>query len=132
MIFPNRFYLGFREPVNQVWISYQMKLWNLVILILPVVALNDVYFLTNEDGWMQDMLHCIQTGREIDIDDQNNSKLSQHYLKSDEEMIELFKDVPDAISNTVKIANECDLELITDQVLLPRFECRINCHQRRI
>ena len=60
---------------------------------LPVVALNDVYFLTNEDGWMQDMLHCIQTGREIDIDDQNNSKLSQHYLKSDE-MIELFKDVP--------------------------------------
>jgi DNA polymerase-3 subunit alpha len=123
-IFPNRFYLGVQrtgEPGMDQLSNEIVEFGN--AHSLPVVALNDVYFLTNEDGWMQDMLHCIQTGREIDIDDQNNSKLSQHYLKSDEEMIELFKDVPEAISNTVKIANECDLELIADQVLLPRFEC---------
>ena len=80
-------------------------------------------FLQSSDGWMQDMLHCIQTGREIDIDDQNNSALSQHYLKSADDMIALFEDVPQAIQNTVKIANECQLEIVADQVLLPRFEC---------
>ena len=86
------------------------------------MALNDVYFQKDDEGWMQDLLHCIKTGREIDIDDQNNSKRSQHYLKSAEEMIALFSDLPESIENTIKIANDCQLELI-DQVLLPHFEC---------
>ena len=126
-VFPNRFYLG----VQRTGEPGMDQLSNDIIELSastnhPLVALNDVYFLQSSDGWMQDMLHCIQTGREIDIDDQNNSALSQHYLKSADDMIALFEDVPQAIQNTVKIANECQLEIIADQVLLPRFECPDN------
>ena len=123
-VFDQRFYLGIQRT-GELGID---QLSNDIVtfskeMSLPMVALNDVYFLNDDEGWMQDLLHCIKTGREVDIDDQNNSKRSQHYLRSADEMIALFDDVPDAIENTVKIANECQLELIADQVLLPRFEC---------
>ena len=122
--FPDRFYLG----VQRTGEPGMGPLANDIIEFsnsneLPLVALNDVYFLTADDGWMQEMLHCIQTGREIDIDDQNNSKVSQHFLKSEADMLALFEDVPEAIQNTVKIAEQCQLEMVADQVLLPRFEC---------
>ncbi|MEK9726960.1 MAG: DNA polymerase III subunit alpha, partial [Candidatus Margulisiibacteriota bacterium] len=123
-VFPGRFYLGVQRtgepgmaPLSNDIIEFSKS------SALPLVALNDVYFLSSDDGWMQDMLHCIQTGREIDIDDQNNSKVSQHFLKTEDEMLALFEDVPEAIANTVNIAQECQLEMIADQVLLPRFEC---------
>ncbi|MBL6722739.1 MAG: DNA polymerase III subunit alpha [Candidatus Margulisbacteria bacterium] len=122
--FPERFYLGIQrtgelgeDQLNTEIMSLSNR------LNLPLVALNDVYFIDGADGWMQDMLHCIKTGREIDIDDQNNSKRSQHFLKPAVDMVALFADLPEAIENTVKIANQCQLELIADQVLLPRFEC---------
>ena len=122
--FNGRFYLGVQRTgelgIDQICddvVSISKE------LSLPIVALNDVYFLKDDEGWMQDLLHCIKTGREIDIDDQNNSKRSQHYLKSAEEMIALFSDLPESIENTIKIANDCQLELIADQVLLPHFEC---------
>ena len=125
--FPNRFYLGIQRTGE----LGGDQLANDIIELsktqdLPLVALNDVYFLNDTDGWMQDMLHCIKTGREVDIDDQNNSKRSQHYLKSADDMIQLFSDLPDAIENTVKIAEQCQLELIADQVLLPHFKCPNN------
>ena len=123
-VFKDRFYLGVQRTGelgtdqicdDVVTISKDLQ--------LPIVALNDVYFLKNDEGWMQDLLQCIKTGREIDIDDQNNSKRSQHYLKTPQEMVDLFSDLPESIENTVKIANECQLEIIADQVLLPHFEC---------
>jgi DNA polymerase-3 subunit alpha len=123
-VFKDRFYLGVQRTGelgtdqicdDVVTISKDLQ--------LPIVALNDVYFLKNDEGWMQDLLQCIKTGREIDIDDQNNSKRSQHYLKTPQDMVALFSDLPESIENTVKIANECQLEIIADQVLLPHFEC---------
>jgi DNA polymerase-3 subunit alpha len=123
-IFPDRFYLGVQRtgepgmgPLSNEMIEFSQ------VQSIPLVALNDVYFLSSDDGWMQSILHCIQTGREIDLDDQTNSKLSQHFLKSSDDMMALFSDVPEAIQNTVKIANQCQLEIAADQVLLPRFEC---------
>jgi DNA polymerase III subunit alpha len=126
-IFPDRFYIGLQRTGELG--ADQLCADSLALardINLPVVALNDVYFLNNDDGWMQDLLRCIKIGKEIDLDDQNNSKRSQHGFKTNEEMQALFSDIPEAIQNTVLIANQCDVEIVADQVLLPHFECPNN------
>ena len=82
-IFGDRFYLGLQrtgelgaDQVCQDSIDLARKMG------VPVVALNDVYFMNSDEGWMQDLLFCIKTGREVEIDDQNNSKRSNHYLQN--------------------------------------------------
>ena len=125
--FPDRFYLGVQRTgelgIDQI-VTDTIELSN--DLSIPLVALNDAFFLKSDEGWMQDLLQCIKTGREIELDDQNNSKRSQHFLRSEAEMLDLFSDLPEAISNTVKIAKQCNVEMVSDQVLLPRFECPDN------
>lgn len=123
-VFPNRFYLGIQRTEE---LGQDQRTMDMIAFAksqdLPIVALNDVYFLHENEGWMQDLLQCIKTGREIEIDDQNNSRRSHHFMRSEADMLALFQDVPDACENTVKIAQSCQLELVTDQVLLPHFEC---------
>ncbi len=123
-LFPDRLYLGVQRT-NEPGMP---QLANDVIEFgtthaIPLVALNDVYFLESTDGWMHDMVTCIKTGREIDSDDQANASLSQHYLTSPQHMADLFADCPQALANTVAIAKQCDLTLAADHVLLPRFNC---------
>ena len=60
-------------------------------------------------------------GRELD-EESHNYELHERDFKSADQMIDIFKDYP-AISNTVKIANDCAIEFVTDQVLLPNFDC---------
>ena len=126
-IFSDRFYLGLQRTgelgsdqvcQDSIDLSKQIN--------VPVVALNDVYFMKDDEGWMQDLLQCIKTGRQIETDDQNNSKRSQHFLRTEQQMIDLFSDIPEAIDNTVYIASQCNLELKSDQVLLPNFGARSN------
>ena len=123
-IFGSRFYMGLQRTGELGGDQVCRDCIDLARdLDVQVVALNDVYFMKSDEGWMQDLLFCIKTGREIEIDDQNNSKRSNHYLRTAEEMKTLFSDVPDAIENTVVIAEQCNVELISDQVLLPKFDC---------
>ena len=77
---------------------------------IPPVATNDVHYIRAEDWEMQDVLMCIQTKRTID--DPKRMKFDTHefYLKSAEEMAELFSYVPEAISNTLVIAEKCNEE----------------------
>ncbi len=89
---------------------------------VPLVAMNDVYYLTPEESVLREILRCIQTGRELD---EESHDYEEHHrdFKSEEQMIEIFKDYPEAIRNTVVIADQCDVTFVTDQVLLPHFEC---------
>ena len=88
---------------------------------IPVVATNDAHYIAKEDAAMQDVLLCIQTGKTIQDPDGMHFETQEFYLKSTEEMASLFRDVPEAITNTGKIAARCQVEFQFDQIYLPRF-----------
>jgi len=91
----------------------------------PLVATNDVYFLTKEMHEAQDVLSCIGEGRFFLETDRK--KLSQEqYFKSQEAMIELFCDIPEAIENTVTIAKKCHVMAFERQPTLPKFNSAAN------
>ncbi len=90
-------------------------------LDIGVVATNDVHYLTKDSARSHEALLCIQT--QTTLDDPNRMKLQtdQFYFKSPEEMKALFKDVPEAISNTIKITEKCNLELDFTKTFLPHY-----------
>ncbi|MGB3112066.1 MAG: DNA polymerase III subunit alpha [Candidatus Omnitrophota bacterium] len=91
-------------------------------LDLQLVATNDVHYLNRDDARAHEALLCIQT--QTTLDDPNRMKFQsdQLYFKSPEEMKELFADLPEAIANTVKIADSCQLELNFNEMHLPKFK----------
>lgn len=90
-------------------------------LSIPLVATNDVHYLETTDAEVQDVLICIGTGKSVDDENRFKIDINQLYLKTEEEMKRLFPHVPEAIQNTVEIANKCQLELQFDQHILPRY-----------
>lgn len=88
---------------------------------IPLVATNDVHYVTQDDVEMHDCLLCIGTGTKLADSDRLRFESDQLYLKSGEEMAALFSHVPEALANTVRIAERCQFELSFDQVILPRF-----------
>jgi DNA polymerase-3 subunit alpha len=90
-------------------------------LDLQMVATNDVHYLRREDARAHEALLCIQT--QTTLNDPNHMKFQSDelYFRPPEEMKEIFAELPEAISNTVKIAEECKLELQFDELHLPRF-----------
>lgn len=90
---------------------------------VPLVATNDVHYLEKDDAYAQEILLCIQTQRAIF---EKNRPLSMidvpdYYLKSPAEMKGLFSDLPEAIENTLKIAEECTVEIPYGKLILPNF-----------
>ncbi len=121
-IFGEDFYLELQrhglkeqEPVNQDLIrlarEYNVKL----------ICTNDCHYVNAGDARAHDILVCLQTGR--DIDDDNRMKYSgEEYLKTREEMFALFEDIPEAIHNTMEIAEKVeDYDIFTKKILLPVF-----------
>lgn len=88
---------------------------------IPLVATNDVHYVNREDWELHDILLCIQTGKTVDQEDRLKFPNDQFYLKSREEMEEVFSRVPEALENTVKIAEQCNLELDFNTIHLPHF-----------
>lgn len=86
---------------------------------LPLVASNDVHYVNQEDAAMQDVLVCIQTNATIDDPKRMKMESDQLYFKSPQEMKRLFGDLPEALENTWRIAERCDLQLDFDRLLLP-------------
>ena len=78
---------------------------------LPLVATNDCHYLTRNDAFAHEVLLCIQTGKTMDDPNRMRFANEEFYVKTPDEMAELFKHVPEAISNTVEIAERCNLEL---------------------
>lgn len=91
-------------------------------LNIPLVATNDAHYLKKEDAYNHEVLLCIQTGKRISDEDRMKFESDELYVKSPEEMIEYFKAFPDAIENTVKIAEKCNLEFEFGNTILPNYD----------
>ncbi len=89
---------------------------------IPLVATNDAHYLRREDARAHEVLLCIQTGRKITDEDRMKFSSDEFYIKSPEEMAEAFKNIPEAIENTIKIAESCNVELEFNKLHLPRFD----------
>ncbi len=89
---------------------------------IPLVATNDVHYIEGGDYKMHKVLLCIQTGSKITEDNPIEFKTNEFYLKTGEEMAELFKNNPTAIINTTKIAERCNVEFEFGKIKLPRFD----------
>ncbi len=89
---------------------------------IPLVATNDIHYVKSEDVEAHDILICVQTGKTVDEEERLDMKSGDFSMKSPEEMISVFSDIPSACENTVKIASRCNLELELGKVLLPHFK----------
>ncbi|OON93233.1 MAG: DNA polymerase III subunit alpha [Candidatus Epulonipiscioides saccharophilum] len=89
---------------------------------IPLVATNDVHYILEEDKEVQDILLCIQTGRTMSDPNRMINETTQLYLKSPQEMIDLFPYAQDAIENTLKIAERCNVSFTFNESKLPEFD----------
>ena len=91
-------------------------------LNIPIVATNDAHYLKREDAYNHEVLLCIQTGKRITDEDRMRFETDELYVKSPEEMSDYFKNFPDAIENTVKIAEKCNVEFEFGHTILPNYD----------
>ena len=122
-IFGEDYYLeiqnnGIKEQVlaNQKLIQLSRE------LDIPLVATNDAHYLKREDAYNHEVLLCIQTGKRMTDEDRMKFDTDELYVKSPEEMSDYFKNVPDAIENTVKIAEKCNVEFEFGHTILPNYD----------
>lgn len=87
-----------------------------------LVATNDVHYVRQADAEFQDVLMCIQMGKTVEDEDRMKMNTDQLYLKSEAEMEELFSYVPEALENTQKIADRCQVEIEFGKLHLPKFD----------
>jgi len=91
-------------------------------LNIPIVATNDVHYLNDRDAKAHEVLLCIQTGKTMKDPDRWRFAADQFYLKSPEEMWKLFgSELPEALTNTLAVAERCHLELQFGRLLLPKY-----------
>lgn len=88
----------------------------------PMVVTNDCHYLEKEDAKAHDVLLCIQTGKKVDDPNRMRYNTEELYFKSEAEMRKLFPNLEEAYSNTVKIADQIDLELDYDKFLFPKID----------
>ena len=108
---------GLKEQVlaNQKLIELANK------LDIPLVATNDAHYLKKEDSYNHEVLLCIQTGKKMNDGDRMKFETDELYIKSPQEMIEYFKNIPEAIQNTVKIADKCNVNFEFGNTILPNY-----------
>lgn len=121
-VFQDRFYLELQDhgieeeaKVNEVMkrLAKEMK--------VPLVVTNDVHYLRKEDAIYHDILLGVQTNKKIDDPDKMRFPTHEFYFKSKDEIERLFSDVPDAIANTLEIADRCNLELTFGKYHIPDY-----------
>ena len=118
-----RFYLELQDnglneqkTVNQGLVALGRELG------IPLVATNDCHYLRREDAAAQDVLLCIQTGKTLNDPKRMKFSTDQFYLRPAAEMERLFGQYPEALQNTLEIAEQCNLELRFEEYHLPRFK----------
>jgi len=122
-IFPGRYYLEIQEhdipeltQVNRHLVALARE------FDLPLVATNDVHYAHRKDAAIHDVLLCIQTGKTVTEPQRMRMNGDSYYLRSGEEMAALFPEVPEALANTVRIAEMCQVELEFGNYHLPLFQ----------
>lgn len=88
---------------------------------IPLVATNDVHYINQKDSKSHDILMCIQTGKTVEDENRRRYPSDQFYLKSPEEMWDMFSYIPEALENTIKIAEECNYDYKFHESKLPKF-----------
>ncbi|MEA3560629.1 MAG: DNA polymerase III subunit alpha, partial [Candidatus Omnitrophota bacterium] len=120
---PENFYLELQDHS----LSDQKKLNKELVKLgkefsVELVATNDVHYFNRSDASAHEILLCIQTQTTLDDPNRMKFKTDEFYLKSEDEMKKLFKEVPQAVFNTLKIAEKCNLELDFSKTYLPRYK----------
>ncbi len=89
---------------------------------IPVIATNDYHYVEPEHAFLHEVVVCIQTGKQLSDEDRLQFQNDQAYLKSPQEMLEIFADQREALARTVEIAERCQVQMDFDTVHLPRFD----------
>lgn len=121
-VFPNSFYLELNRTKRE---NEEECLHESVRLAreiqCPVVATNDVQFLSRDDYEAHEARVCIADGDTLDDPRRIRRYSEEQYLKSTEEMLELFSDIPEAVQNTIEIAKRCNVEIRLGEYFLPQY-----------
>jgi DNA polymerase-3 subunit alpha len=120
--FPDRFYLELTRtgrPGEEDYLHRAVELAEQQAL--PVVATNEVCFIDKEGFEAHEIRVCIHDGYTLDDSRRPKRYSEQQYLRSADEMISLFSDIPEAIENTVEIAKRCNVTVRLDEYFLPQF-----------
>lgn len=121
-MFEGRFYLELQENfINEQKIANDGLIRIASELKLPLVATNDCHYLDKENAEAHDVLLCVQTGAKVNDENRMRFQNQEFYFKNGQEMADLFPDCPEAISNTVKIADEINLEMPESKYHFPVF-----------
>lgn len=121
-IFGEDFYLELQyHGVNQ-----QLQVNEMLIELskecdIPLICTNDIHYIKEEDNKSHDILLCIQTAKTVEDKSRMRYPSDQFYLKSPEEMYEVFSYIPEALENTVKIAEKCNFDYRFHESKLPKF-----------
>lgn len=114
-LFPDRYYIELQENTIPEQDVVNKRLMEVAAeLKLPLVATNDCHYLNREDARAHEVLLCIQTGKTMDDPTHMKFSVDEFYVKSPEEMSRAFSYAPEAVSNTLAIANRCCFELPID------------------
>ncbi len=105
-----------QQTVNTALLSMSRKLG------IPLIATNDVHYTYADDAEAHDILLCVQTGKKLSDENRMRYPGGQFYLKSEEEMRRLFSYAPEAVENTYKIAERCNVEIEFGNTKLPHFD----------
>ena len=120
--FPNRFYLELQRTGRENDEEYLHQAVALADeMQCPVVATNDVRFIKRDEFEVHEARVCISEGRTLDDPRRERRYSDQQYLRSPEEMAELFSDIPEAIANTVEIAKRCNVSIQMGKYFLPEY-----------
>ncbi|HKO24970.1 MAG TPA: DNA polymerase III subunit alpha, partial [Chloroflexota bacterium] len=121
-VFPGAFYLELQDhglPQQQTVNGHIVAMAGR--LGLPLVVTNDVHYINRDHAWAQEVLLCIQTGTTVDDPKRMKMDSQEFYLKSPREMWDHFGDYPQALKNTMAIAERCNLQLEFGRVQLPEM-----------
>lgn len=122
-IFGEDYYLEVQSNSMRSQIMVNQKLVELSRkLDIPLVATNDAHYLKKEDSYNHEVLLCIQTGKRMTDSDRMKFETDDFYIKSPEEMKDYFKNLPEAIENTVKIAEKCNVDFEFGHTILPNYD----------
>ncbi|WP_243129264.1 DNA polymerase III subunit alpha [Hathewaya massiliensis] len=117
---------GFYLELQYHGLPEQLKVNEMLVKLskeidIPLICSNDVHYINKEDWKAHDILLCIQTGKTVEEENRMRYPSHEFYLKSPEEMKVNFSYIPEALENTVKIANQCNFDYEFHQSKLPKF-----------
>ena len=119
---PGNFYLELQDHRLPEQQAVNKGLCNLARdLGIGLVATNDVHYISRKDAAIHDVLLCIQTGKTIHDSNRMKFETDEFYFKSPDEMAELFREHPEALQNTLEIADRCRVDFRFDRLYLPEY-----------